>query len=53
MCLARVPGATAQVEVVLKIAVIFDALHPEWEDAAFKREVEETAEKAEPAPKEA
>jgi len=31
----------------VKIAVIFDSLHPEWEDAAFKREVEEKAEEAE------
>ncbi len=31
----------------MKIAVIFDSLHPEWEDAAFKREVEEKAEEAE------
>ena len=26
----------------MKIAVIFDALHPEWEDADFKREIEQT-----------
>jgi len=31
----------------VKIAVIFDSLHPEWEDAAFKREVEQKAEEAE------
>src|SRR5258706_7056330 len=31
----------------MKIAVIVDSLHPEWEDAAFKREVEEKAEEAE------
>src|SRR5438034_4017436 len=31
----------------MKIAVIFDSLHPEWEDAAFKREVEQKAEEAE------
>src|SRR5260221_4447443 len=31
----------------MKIAVVFDSLHPEWEDAAFKREVEEKAEEAE------
>jgi len=31
----------------MKIAVIFDSLHPEWEDAAFKREVEQKAEAAE------
>ena len=31
----------------MKIAVIFDSLHPEWEDAAFKRAVEEKAEEAE------
>src|SRR6266576_3423003 len=36
----------AEAEVV-KIAVIFDSLHPEWEDAAFKREVEQKAEEAE------
>src|SRR5207237_8008053 len=28
---------------VMKIAVIFDALHPEWEDADFKREIEQKA----------
>jgi D-alanine-D-alanine ligase-like ATP-grasp enzyme len=33
--------------VVVKIAVIFDSPHPEWEDAAFKREVEQKAEEAE------
>src|SRR5438477_11738710 len=27
----------------MKIAVIFDALHPEWEDADFKREIEQKA----------
>lgn len=31
----------------MKIAVIFDSPHPEWEDAAFKREVEEKVEEAE------
>ncbi|HEY7193560.1 MAG TPA: hypothetical protein VH439_07435 [Gemmatimonadales bacterium] len=31
----------------MKVAVIFDSLHPEWEDAAFKREVEEKIEEAE------
>jgi len=31
----------------VKIAVIFDSLHPEWEDDAFKREVEAKAEEAE------
>ena len=31
----------------MKIAVIFDSPHPEWEDAAFKHEVEEKAEEAE------
>lgn len=31
----------------MKIAVIFDSLHPEWEDAAFKREVDEKVEEAE------
>ena len=31
----------------MKIAVIFDALHPEWEDADFKREIEQKAEEAE------
>ena len=31
----------------MKIAVIFDSVHPEWEDAAFKREVEQKAEEAE------
>ena len=31
----------------MKIAVIFDSLHPEWEDADFKREVEAKAEEAE------
>lgn len=31
----------------MKIAVIFDSLHPEWEDDAFKREVEAKAEEAE------
>ncbi len=31
----------------MRIAVIFDSLHPEWEDAAFKREVEQKAEEAE------
>lgn len=31
----------------MKIAVIFDSPHPEWEDEAFKREVEEKVEEAE------
>ena len=31
----------------MKIAVIFDSLHPEWDDAAFKKEVEQKAEEAE------
>src|SRR5213596_2478896 len=31
----------------MKIAVIFDSPHPEWEDAAFKREVEAKVEEAE------
>lgn len=31
----------------MKIAVIFDSPHPEWEDAAFKREVEQKTEEAE------
>ena len=31
----------------MKIAVIFDSLHSEWEDDAFKREVEAKAEEAE------
>jgi len=31
----------------MKIAVIFDSPHPEWEDAAFKREIEEKVEEAE------
>jgi D-alanine-D-alanine ligase len=31
----------------MKVAVIFDSPHPEWEDAAFKREVEQKAEEAE------
>jgi D-alanine-D-alanine ligase len=31
----------------VKIAVIFDSPHPEWDDAAFKREVEEKIEEAE------
>jgi len=31
----------------MKIAVIFDSPHPEWEDAAFKREVDEKVEEAE------
>ena len=31
----------------MKIAVIFDSPHPEWDDAAFKREVEQKAEEAE------
>jgi D-alanine-D-alanine ligase len=31
----------------VKIAVIFDSPHPEWEDEAFKREVEQKVEEAE------
>ena len=31
----------------MKIAVIFDSPHPEWEDEAFKREVEQKVEEAE------
>ena len=31
----------------MKVAVIFDSPHPEWDDAAFKREVEAKAEEAE------
>ena len=31
----------------MKIAVIFDSPHPEWEDEAFKREVEQRVEEAE------
>jgi D-alanine-D-alanine ligase len=31
----------------MKIAVIFDSPHPEWEDEAFKREVEHKVEEAE------
>ena len=31
----------------MKIAVIFDSPHPEWDDAAFKREIEQKAEEAE------
>lgn len=31
----------------MRIAVIFDSLHPEWDDAAFKKEVEQKAEEAE------
>lgn len=31
----------------MKIAVIFDSLHPEWDDAAYKHEVEQKAEEAE------
>ena len=31
----------------MKIAVIFDSPHPEWDDAAFKREVEQKTEEAE------
>jgi len=31
----------------VKVAVIFDSPHPEWDDAAFKREVEAKAEEAE------
>jgi hypothetical protein len=31
----------------MKIAVIFDAPHPGWDDAAFKREIEQKVEEAE------
>jgi D-alanine-D-alanine ligase len=31
----------------MKIAVIFDSLHPEWEDEAYKREVDQKVEEAE------
>ena len=31
----------------MKIAVIFDSPHPEWEEEAFKREVEQKVEEAE------
>ena len=31
----------------MKIAVIFDSPHPEWDDAAFKREIETKADEAE------
>ena len=31
----------------MKIAVIFDSLHPEWEDAEYKREIEQKVEEAE------
>ena len=31
----------------MKIAVIFDSLHPEWEDAEYKRAIEQKAEEAE------
>jgi D-alanine-D-alanine ligase len=31
----------------MKIAVVFDTLHPEWEDADYKREVEAKVEEAE------
>ena len=31
----------------MKVAVIFDSPHPEWEDEAFKREVEQKIEEAE------
>src|SRR5438034_8573596 len=31
----------------MRIAVIFDSPHPEWDDAAFKREVEQKTEEAE------
>src|SRR3954466_13421686 len=31
----------------MKIAVIFDSPHPEWGDAAFKREIEQKVEEAE------
>lgn len=31
----------------MKIAVIFDSLHPEWQDAEYKREIEQKVEEAE------
>src|SRR5256885_7063118 len=31
----------------MKIAVIFDSLNPDWDDAAFKREIEQKADEAE------
>lgn len=31
----------------MKIAVIFDSPHPEWDDAAFKRDIEQKVEEAE------
>ena len=31
----------------MKIAVIFDSLNPDWDDAAFKRAIEQKAEEAE------
>src|SRR6266571_7404360 len=32
---------------VVKIAVVFDTLHPDWEDADYKKEVEAKVEEAE------
>ena len=31
----------------MKIAVLFDTLHPDWEDADYKKEVEAKVEEAE------
>src|SRR2546422_2614401 len=31
----------------VKIAVVFDTLHPEWDDAAYKKELEAKVEEAE------
>src|SRR5438034_8979430 len=31
----------------MKIAVVFDTLHPEWDDAAYKKELEAKVEEAE------
>ena len=31
----------------MKIAVVFDTLHPDWEDADYKKEIEAKAEEAE------
>src|SRR2546426_11425469 len=31
----------------VKIAVVFDTLHPDWEDAEYKKEIEATVEEAE------
>ena len=31
----------------MKIAVVFDTLHPEWDDAAYKKELEAKFEEAE------